>query len=79
MKQKKPRRSETIRRWQRKRTREWRQLWYAQGYAYKKVDGHWGWIKKGPRPVRPIKARIHSKDRAEIERLRRRIMEARTK
>ena len=45
------------------------------GYTYKKVDGHWGWAKKvGNKP-----ARIHSGDQREIERLRRRIMEARKK
>jgi len=78
MKQKNPRRPETVRRWQRSRTRQWRQLWYAQGYTYKKVDGHWGWVKKGSRP-RPIRARIHSNNPGEIEELRRRIMEARKK
>jgi len=79
MNKKKPSRPETVRRWQRKRTREWRQLWYAQGYTYKKIDGHWGWIKKGPRPVIPVRARIHSNDHEEIERVRREIMEAKKK
>jgi hypothetical protein len=49
-------RPKAVRDWQRERTTEWRQRWYNQGYTYKKIDGHWGWIKKRPRPIR---ARIH--------------------
>jgi len=28
------------------RSKRWRRKWQAQGYTYKKVEGHWGWIKK---------------------------------
>jgi hypothetical protein len=62
------------REYQRKRSKEWRQRFYALGYTYKRIDGHWGWQKKKPRLMR---ARIHSTDPAEIERIRRKIMEMR--
>lgn len=61
------------REYRRKITREWRQRWYAQGYTYKKINGHWGWVKRNPRQIR---ARIHSNDPKEIERIKRKIMEA---
>jgi hypothetical protein len=73
---KKPR-PKAVRDWQRKRTREWRQGFYALGYTYKKISGHWGWIKKKPRPVRlATRVRIHSDNPKEIEELRRKIREA---
>jgi hypothetical protein len=72
MKRKKQLRPKTVRDWQRKRTVEWRRRYYAQGYTYKKLDGHWGWIKRKRGP-----SRIHSNDPKEIEMLRRKIMEAR--
>lgn len=70
---KKKTRPKAVRDWQRKRTKEWRDRWYAQGYTYKKINGHWGWVKKRPRRIR---ARIHSTDVKEIERLKKKIMEA---
>lgn len=80
MKQKKQLpRPETVRQLRREKIREWRKLWYAQGYMYKRIDGHWGWIKRGPRPVIPVRARIHSNDPKEIEEIRRKIMEAKKK
>jgi hypothetical protein len=74
--QEKPLRPSAVREWQRRRSKEWRGRFYAQGYTYRKIDGHWGWVKKKPRQIR---ARVHSNDPKEIERLKRRIMEARTK
>jgi len=60
--------------YQRKRSREWRQRFYAVGLTYKKIGGKWGWTKKQPKPLR---TRIHSSDPTEIERIKRKILEAR--
>ena len=61
------------REYQRKRSTEWRQKWYALGYTYKKMDGHWGWVKRKPRPIR---ARIHSSNPKEIKWIKKKIQEA---
>jgi hypothetical protein len=59
--------------YQKKRSREWRQRFYALGYTYKRVRGRWGWTKKKSRMTR---AKIHSSDPEEIEGVRRKILEA---
>ena len=74
MRKKKAFRPKAVREWQRKRTREWREKWYAEGYTYKKINGHWGWVKKKSHLGQ--RARIHSKDRKEIERIRKKIQRA---
>lgn len=64
-------RPKAVRDWQKKRTQEWRRKWYAQGYTYKKINGHWGWVKKKSRIGQ--RARVHSNDPQEIERLRKKL------
>jgi len=67
-------RPKSVREWQRKRSRDWRQKWYALGYTYKRIDGHWGWVKRKSQLGQ--RARIHSNDPGEIERIRKKIREA---
>lgn len=65
-------RPKEIRDWQRARTKDWRERYYALGLTYKKVDGHWGWApRKGRTP-----ARIHLSNSGEIEEIRKKIQMA---
>jgi hypothetical protein len=63
--------------WQKTRTKNWRERYYALGLTYKKVNGFWGWApRKGPRHG---PARLHLSNPSEIEKIRKKIQQAKKK